>query len=741
MAVIGSLSVKLGLITVEWDQATTKAKAQAKDLQKAFDDLSGNVQTLYGHWKTLGGSLSAGALGMAELLHQTLEFSNEINDLAKGFDITIAKTLQFRDAIKTSGGNAEGASKMMSTLFGKIYDAQSGNEAAIAQFERLGISFKELATMKPEEALNRTFEALSKMTSTYDRVKSIKELLGKQGIGLAVDEVAEKLGMSTIKYEQYAKSIEKVGEVSDNLKSSFDNLKIAFADMIAPFTRDGVVSIEKFKAALYGIAATVVVSNVLSLVAAVAKLVVVLKEAQATLAAIEVMSGAGAIAALAGLATYFVTKGVLESDAEKKAVEASSAPAPSAPSSQSSADAKAEQEKRMEANRREIIAAEAKIGLLQKQIDFEKRSGQLKVDSLSIDKFTVQLGEVTLTQDRERAQAANARAQALNKENLSAAQKGEIESEYRKQVDLADTKALQARRFIVEQREKELSIIRQQIEFNKQTQKIDVARQLLDNERVYMTDYQFKIESEILATNKRRLDLEQQIVEAKQKMGEGQSYEAEKERIQGLIDAENKLSEIRLRAIEAEEYRRTNFTEGWQEAFRKFATDAQAYGKLGADMFQSFVGNMNSAIDQFVKTGKLNFKSFAQSVIQDIIAMMLKFQAMQLIVMGMRSLGFSGFGLPGIGGKAVGGNVYENTPQIVGENGPELFIPQRSGTVVPNQQMGQALQGQPSIVYNGPYIANMSAIDTQSAQQFLAKNKMSVWSANQSASRTLPTSR
>jgi hypothetical protein len=38
MAVIGSLSVKLGLVTVEWDQATQKAKQQAKQLQGAFTD-------------------------------------------------------------------------------------------------------------------------------------------------------------------------------------------------------------------------------------------------------------------------------------------------------------------------------------------------------------------------------------------------------------------------------------------------------------------------------------------------------------------------------------------------------------------------------------------------------------------------------------------------------------------------------------------------------------------------------
>ena len=88
---------------------------------------------------------------------------------------------------------------------------------------------------------------------------------------------------------------------------------------------------------------------------------------------------------------------------------------------------------------------------------------------------------------------------------------------------------------------------------------------------------------------------------------------------------------------------------------------------------------------------------------------------------------------------ADGGSI--SGPSIVGERGPELFVPRGSGTIIPNNQLGSAMGGQPQVVYNGPYIANMSAIDTQSAAQFLAKNKEAVWGANQSAQRSLPQSR
>jgi phage-related minor tail protein len=43
------------------------------------------------------------------------------------------------------------------------------------------------------------------------------------------------------------------------------------------------------------------------------------------------------------------------------------------------------------------------------------------------------------------------------------------------------------------------------------------------------------------------------------------------------------------------------------------------------------------------------------------------------------------FGIPQ---RAKGGPVSARSPYIVGERGPELFVPGRSGTVIPNDKMG-----------------------------------------------------
>ena len=40
------------------------------------------------------------------------------------------------------------------------------------------------------------------------------------------------------------------------------------------------------------------------------------------------------------------------------------------------------------------------------------------------------------------------------------------------------------------------------------------------------------------------------------------------------------------------------------------------------------------------------------------------------------------------GGKAMGGPVNAGTSYVVGERGPELFMPNQSGTIIPNNKLG-----------------------------------------------------
>jgi lambda family phage tail tape measure protein len=222
-----------------------------------------------------------------------------------------------------------------------------------------------------------------------------------------------------------------------------------------------------------------------------------------------------------------------------------------------------------------------------------------------------------------------------------------------------------------------------------------------------------------------------------------------------LIEREGQLANeaerlARARNQMTKELREGTFGQGFgmamENAFRNMSTELER----GQQAFESVMGNMNAALDNFVRTGKLSFKDLARSIIQDLISIELKAQAMSIFKsmggMGMFSSLFGGGAPanifnPDVNYRAEGGGISANSPYIVGERGPELIVPSSSGTVIPNNMLGSMGSNQPSVTYNGPYIAQMSAIDTQSATQFLAKNKSAVWAANQTAQRSLPQSR
>ena len=846
MAVIGSLTVKLGLVTVEWDQATAKAKQDAKQLQKSFDDLTGGLKSLGAGFAALGGSMGIGALGFAALMHKTLEFSNHIKDLADGFEITVGQILQFDNALKTSGANADNAGKMLGKLFGKISDAKNGNESTIAQFEKLGISFRELSTLKPDEAIKRVFDGLANSgLNAFDKAKMVKEMLGKGGIGVSLDEVNEKLQKSTAEYDAHAKAIAKMGDVSDHLKTTLTNLTLAFTDMIAPFSGDGVVSVKTFHNILVALGAAATVAGVIRIATAIGTLTTAIRLLGTTSAVTLAVTSPilAAIVAAAALIAYTVSDSIETEKAQlalletyKKSVLDKGKPAEEDPAAKAAAEAAAA------AKRRELNAGLSKILLARELFDIEGKIGQLKVDALRGDEYGIKLQEIQLTKDAELAKSKAQLKQDLNKEyvstdegNLFAAQKeardnsarqkadqatnllkeqykiegqlitlklaatdtlvaydkesaalkmsslsiekysvdilnveltrrkalADIESrmqqdllkantnlqqkqhitnEANKQSALANQKAKEDATYIAATRDRELESIARKGNADKLNIDFDKQRIALGTESFNMRQNDFRISQEVLETNKRLLDIDLQIASAQASMGSGATFEAEKARLEKLKDLEQELSNVRKGAIAIDEQRRTSFTLGWENAMKKFVENSEGLGQVGSDAFNSLVNNMGNAIDNFVKTGKASFKDFAKSLIQDIMAMILKFQAMQLVMMGLRAMGFNmplgGASLPA---KATGGDI--DSPTIVGENGPEIFIPSRRGTVIPNIQATQSMGNQPSIVYNGPYIASMSAIDTQSATQFLVQNKAAIWAANQSASRSIPTSR
>tara|TARA_R100001591_G_scaffold46837_1_gene57583 strand:- start:230 stop:2248 length:2019 start_codon:yes stop_codon:yes gene_type:complete len=139
---------------------------------------------------------------------------------------------------------------------------------------------------------------------------------------------------------------------------------------------------------------------------------------------------------------------------------------------------------------------------------------------------------------------------------------------------------------------------------------------------------------------------------------------------------------------------------------------------------QEVTGVLNRQFDQlseslakaFVtgKTEALNFKAVLQSLAVDLVKTILNLVIFNQLKEGINVIGgkigktilgsISGPQMQTIdsslGSNATGGSVQNNMPRLVGERGPELFVPNQAGRVIPSSLTPNAMGGGGSIVVN-----------------------------------------
>ena len=102
------------------------------------------------------------------------------------------------------------------------------------------------------------------------------------------------------------------------------------------------------------------------------------------------------------------------------------------------------------------------------------------------------------------------------------------------------------------------------------------------------------------------------------------------------------------------------------------------FEKIGESIASGVSDNLTAAIQ-----GTKTLGDAAKSILNDLSSTLIRLGVNTLL---SKIPGFGG--LPILGGKAKGGPVKAGGSFVVGEKGPELFVPKRSGTIIPNDKLG-----------------------------------------------------
>jgi lambda family phage tail tape measure protein len=273
----------------------------------------------------------------------------------------------------------------------------------------------------------------------------------------------------------------------------------------------------------------------------------------------------------------------------------------------------------------------------------------------------------------------------------------------------------------------------------------NLANLKTQGEMAAMTDNERKIQE---AVNKVADDTDKKLDEIQKKREEAAAHSTSKNKMNAVIaeldrqaekvkELGKEYEELSRKEVQSQIAAQSTFEFGWNKAFNQYVEDMENSAKQAQAIFSSLTGNMESAINNFVKTGKLSFNDLAKSIIQDLIAIQLKAQASSIFSSMLPSL-FGSKYTPGsdsfvgpLPARANGGYVNSNTAYMVGERGPELFIPQGSGSIIPNNRLQSGSGNQ--TVNN----FTINAIDTKSFEERLYSSSTAVWAANQYANKSL----
>ena len=639
------------------------------------------------------GKVAATALTAAGIA--ALNYADQIVDVAKANDIAVGSVLKLRNALQDNGGEADNAAKMLSSFVGFVDKAADGGLAAQQTMSRLGVTLKDVGNLSIEELQNKLVRSLANVEDPITRNAMAMEVFGKAAKGVDFVGMADSLAETSLLADEQAKAFQDAADVIGIFEKQSRDLAVVLVTELGPPLLATINYFSELggQSNLFGNTFKVVFQTVAVVAANVAFVI------KGIVTEMELL-----VKQTIALATFDFAK--FKSLGEE--------------------------------GRKEALANLAALQAFEFRV-MGSPDGRRGLDDPRIPQAGRPSGPLRATKVAEDPEAKRARSEAEREAKRMAA-----EAER-----LAKQLAADAEREATRLRENELKIgeIRNQtVALNFKTNQQLAERQTLESLSLdrQRTIFNYEQQTRLLREKDKQLALDVFNIRAQQEdkiraiQQETNLLEADREE---RIKAQNELAE---KAIELAKERNRVMREmqegderkGFGKRMEEFFAFAPTQMENGAQLFDSLLGNMTGALDKFVSTGKLSFKDLTRSIIQDMIRIQIRAQMIRLFS-GMFGGGGFGtgnkFGNQDLGGfLAEGGPANANTAYVVGERGPEVFVPRSSGTVIPNNQINNMMGSSTNVTNN--YI---NAIDVKSFETKLLESSNTIWAGYQYANKQL----
>ena len=665
---IGRLGVLLGLDSAEFTKGIENA-------QKKLEQFSKQIE-VYG---------KVGAVALAAATYKALEYADGIADVAKANDVAIDSVLRLSNALGQAGGHAEDAGKLLAGFTKFVDTAAEGSFTAQKAFQQAGVTLGDLSKMSTDDLFQKAVAGIAAIEDPLTRNAKAMEIFGKaaKGVDFVGLNAAFKEGKGVT--QEQAKAVQDAADAWDMLQQAGRDTALVFATSVGPTLKTVLEYIKDLRgdSNLFGDAIKAVFQTV----------------------------------AVLGLDVMFVFKGI--SDEIQHTI--SNAKILVTQGIDAAIKANEAYDKMRATERARLDFAQQKI-LGAPFTDFGGDSWDAPKTQTGARR-AVKPGEDPELKKLYAQRAAAFAAQVAQEQEL-ARLAGEIANETTKEY----------KTFLERIRATDTQLDREQEIFD------------LSLKATSMRKEDFDLAQQLLQIEYKRADVIKQIQDS-------DKIDADTKAV--MIQRENEQAEKAIRLAErrnaaTKKMREGTYGEGFAKSMKEFIRDMPTAMEDGQRAFEFVVSNMDNALRNFVRTGKISFNDLAQSIVQDLIYIQLRAQAMSftkaLFGGGGGLAGFFGSLLGGSGGAssaggaedliaafgfADGGSPPVGRASIVGERGPELFVPRTAGTIIPNNQLGN-MGGTTNVTNN--YI---QAIDTKSFEDRIYGSANAIWAANRYGEKSI----
>ena len=720
-------------------------KEQIRDLTQSLDGLQ----------STLNRTVAAGIAAFSALGISAIRTADQLVDLSNALGISAAKLYQLSAALEASGGQFADGDKLFLAFTRTLGDVEKGTESAIDALYKLGLTRSQIENLSDEQLFQTIVNGLGKMDAGLERSKLAVEIFGKSAAGIDWKTFAE--GTNKAVDPALEQNLRLAADAMGSIEQAFREFQLAALQAITPVLqviKDMNITADDAKKAIQILAALIAGAFAASTVIQIAKIVKLIKDlggamraAGAASAFLVGLSGVGlaAVAASAAAATaaYVALGKAMEDAGDAKQELEKPTDIPGAPATPAAGPQRQIGQTPAE---KALQALKATTDEMRKQnaaaLEYERTiNGTIGMSQEIAD---IKKIDAQLEQDRAKSAANYEKQIAALKADTSKNNQAQI-NELTTQKTLADQQLVAmanlrkeaiarnlAERQTAVDLQKQLGLIQQQSQQNIANIEAEQMRKVIAGEATQEEANNAiaiaKIREEGLS---RVAQLEKQIANEKDTI--------RKQELQNQLDATRTATEFAItekqREIEQKKALEQSYAAGIVSAVKQI-TDAFTPYRMAQDAISKTWGRISDAVDTFVETGKFKFSDFARSVIADLTKMILKAQILKAI---QATLGFFGIGIPGL---AEGGPVKANQPYIVGEKGPELFMPKSAGTIIPNNQLSAETEAVGTGRLNAPvtnnYITNnISALDAKSVAQLFAENRKTLLGVTETARREM----